>query len=189
MDSRDLARAPRSLQTARLRLEAPRIEHARPFVDGLNASLPDLRFIAWGQQARDLAWAREFVDWERAWVDRGEGLAYHAFESGDDAYVGRVDLHSWDYEAPRCEVGYVGDSRRAGRGLMREAVLAVVAVGFGLGLARIQALSEADNVRALHFAEHALGFTREGVLRNYERDAQGRLGLQVMFAAYAADAS
>ena len=36
----------------------------------------------------------------------------------------------------------------------------------------------------MHFAEHALGFTREGVLRNYERDAQGRLGDQVLFAAY-----
>ena len=189
MDSRDLLRAPRDLLTPRLRLEAPRIAHAQPFVDGLNASLPDLRFIAWGQKAREPAWALDFVAWERAWVERGEGLAYHAFECAGGAYVGRIDLHSWDFEAPRCEVGYVGDSRRAGRGLMREAVLAVVALGFELGLARIQALSEADNARALHFAEHALGFTREGVLRNYERDAQGRLGLQVMFAAYAADAS
>ena len=41
-----------------------------------------------------------------------------------------------------------------------------------------------SNGRALHFAEHALKFTREGVLRNFERDAQGRLGSQVMFAAY-----
>ena len=49
---------------------------------------------------------------------------------------------------------------------------------------RVQALSEADNHRALRFARHALGFTREGGLRNFERDAQGRLRNQVMFAAY-----
>jgi len=95
-----------------------------------------------------------------------------------------VDLHSWDFATPRCEVGYVGDVRTAGRGLMREAVLACVDLAFQLGAARVQALSEAGNLRALHFAEHALGFVREGELRNYERDAQGRLGSQVLFAAY-----
>jgi RimJ/RimL family protein N-acetyltransferase len=95
-----------------------------------------------------------------------------------------VDLHSWDFATPRCEVGYVGDVRTAGRGLMREAVLACVDLAFQLGAARVQALSEAGNQRALHFAEHALGFVREGVLRNYERDAQGKLGSQVLFAAY-----
>jgi RimJ/RimL family protein N-acetyltransferase len=184
MDSRDLLRAPTQRLTPRLRLEAPRAAHAEPFVASLNASLPDLRFIAWAQKARDAAWAHDFLTWDRGYVERGEGLIYYAFERDGGHYVGRIDLHSWDYEAPRCEVGYVGDSRRAGRGLMREAVLDAVALGFELGAVRIQALSEADNARALHFAEHALRFTREGVLRNYERDAQGRLGLQVMFAAY-----
>ena len=72
----------------------------------------------------------------------------------------------------------------SGRGLMREAVLATVELAFTLGAARVQALSEIGNARALHFAEHALGFTREGVLRHYERDAHGQLGQQVMFAAY-----
>jgi RimJ/RimL family protein N-acetyltransferase len=185
MDSRDLLRAPPQRLTLRLRLEAPQAAHAAPFVESLNASLPDLRFIAWAQKPRDLAWGRDFLAWDRTCIERGEGLIYYVFERDGGHYVGRIDLHSWDYGAPRCEVGYVGDSRRAGRGLMREAVLDAVALGFELGAMRIQALSEADNARALHFAEHALGFTREGVLRNYERDARGRLGLQVMFAAYA----
>jgi hypothetical protein len=33
-----------------------------------------------------------------------------------------------------------------------------------------------------------LGLQREGVLRHYERDAQGRLGEQVMFARVREDA-
>ena len=123
----------------------------------------------------------------------GDCLVDHAFErrigEGLGAYVGRINLHSWDFEAPRCEVGQVGDVRTAGRGLMREAVLACVDLAFSLGAARVQALSEADNARALHFAERALGFTREGVLRNVARDAQKRLGSQVMFAAYRPGAS
>ena len=59
---------------------------------------------------------------------------------------------------------------------MREAVLACVDLAFSPSAARVQALSEADNARAPHFAERALGLTREGVLRNFERGAQKRLG-------------
>ena len=101
----------------------------------------------------------------------------------DGAYVGRIDLHSWDFNVPRCEIGYVGDVLSAGRGLMREAALACVNLAFQLGALRMQALRESTNHRALHFAERALGFRREGELRHDERDVQGRLGSRVMFAA------
>jgi RimJ/RimL family protein N-acetyltransferase len=180
----DLLRAPRSLATPRLRLQAPEADIAPVFVESLNVSLPGLRYIAWAQVERAFDWGEEFIRRDIEWAGKGEGLVYYAFESDGGAYVGRIDLHSWDFGAPRCEVGYVGDVRTAGRGLMREAVLACVELAFTLGAVRVQALSEASNARALHFAEHALAFVREGVLRHYERDAQGRLGEQVLFAAY-----
>ena len=116
-------------------------------------------------------------------VDAGECLIYYVFEKATGDYIGRIDLHSFDFEAPRAEVGYVGDVRQAGRGLMREAVLAVVSAGFELGFARVHALSDARNLRALHFAE-TLGLQREGSLRNWERGIDGKLCEQVMFAAY-----
>jgi RimJ/RimL family protein N-acetyltransferase len=184
VNSNTLLQAPRELHSLRLALHAPRPEWAAVFIQSLNLSLPGLSYISWAQTQRGLEWGEEFLRRDIEWAARGEGLVYYAFEKSSGAYVGRIDLHSWDFDAPRCEVGYVGDSRTAGRGLMREAVLACVDLAFSLGAARVQALSEAGNARALHFAEHALGFTREGVLRNYERDAQGRLGDQVLFAAY-----
>ena len=187
MDAQSLLQAPRRIDSARLVLHAPQPEWAPAFVRSLNLSLPGLAFISWAQTARALEWGDEFLRHDIEWAGRGEGLVFYAFERAHSAYVGRVDLHSWDYSSPRCEVGYVGDARTAGRGLMREAVLACVDLAFTLGAARVQALSEADNARALHFAEHGLGFTREGVLRNYDRDAQGRLGDQVLFAAYRPD--
>lgn len=188
MDRQHLIQAPSQLHTPRLELHAPRPEFGPLFVDSLNLSLPGLRHIGWAQTARTLDWGTRFMQEGQEFVRAGDCLIFHAFERATagqplGAYVGRIDLHSWDFEAPRCEVGYVGDIRTAGRGLMREAVLACVDLAFSLGAARVQALSEADNGRALHFAEHALGFRREGVLRNFERDAQGRLGEQVMFAA------
>ena len=164
----------------------------RAFEKPIVLSLPGLGHIGWAQKARDTEWGATFMQQGQALVASGDCLIYYAFERGAGAgpgrYVGRIDLHSWDFEVPRCEVGSVGDVRSAGRGLMREAVLACVDIAFSLGAARVQALSEADNLRALHFAEHALKFAREGVLRNFERDAQGRLGTQVMFAACRPDA-
>ncbi len=187
MDAHSLLHAPRRIDSTRLVLHAPRPEWAALFVASLNLSLPGLAYISWAQRARPAVWGDEFLQHDIEWVSRGEGLVFYAFENTRGAYVGRIDLHSWDFDAPRCEVGYVGDIRTAGRGLMREAVLACVNLAFALGAARVQALSEAGNARALHFAEHALGFVREGVLRNYERDAQGRLGHQVLFASYRPD--
>ena len=184
MDARDFIAAQRTLSTPRLLLESPRAEHAAAFLESRNASLAQLRFITWGQELQEIEWATRFCINGGKIVDCGASLIFNVFEREGHAYVGRVDLHSLDIEAPRCEVGYVGDSRLAGCGLMREAVLAVMALGFSLGLARIHALSDLRNERAHRFAEQALGMVREGVLRAYERDPQGRLADMVMFAAY-----
>ena len=189
LDANRLLQAPRRIDTPQLVLCAPRPAWAPVFVESLNLSLPGLGFISWAQATRGVEWGGEFLQRDIEWVARGEGLVFYAFQAVDGVYVGRVDLHSWDLDAPRCEVGYVGDVRTAGRGLMREAVLACVDLAFTLGAARVQALSEAGNARALHFAEHALGFTREGVLRNCERDARGLLGDQVLFAGYGASST
>ncbi|HSW04471.1 GNAT family N-acetyltransferase [Aquabacterium sp.] len=182
MDRHDLIAAPRELLTPRLRLESPREAHAPAFVDSLLRTLPALRFVGWGQLERDLAWALQFCQRGAALFDSGECVIYNAFHHGTGRYVGRIDLHTFDFEAPRCEVGYVGDEAHAGQGLMREAVLAVMDLGFSLGLARIHALSDARNARALAFAQ-ALGMQREGLLQAYERDPQGGLCDMVMFAA------
>lgn len=184
MDRDDLIAAPRRLETPRLHLESPRREHAEAFAESLNASLDTLEFIGWARVLRDLPWAQRFCDRGRQAVEAGEDLIFNAFERGAGVYVGRIDLHSWHFATPRCEVGYVGDSRLRGTGLMREAVLAVVQLAFDLGAARVQALSDVRNHRAVHFAEHALRFSREGTLRHYERGSDGRLGEQALFAAY-----
>lgn len=184
MDSDTLIAAPRALQSPRLRLESPHEDHAPAFLDSLLRTLPALRYVGWGQVARDLPWAVGFCLHGAQLVATGECLVFNAFTRDGGRYVGRIDLHTFDFEAPRCEIGYVGDEATAGQGLMREAVLAVMAFGFSLGLQRIHALSDARNVRALRFAE-SLGMQREGLLRHFERDPQGGLADMVMFAALA----
>lgn len=181
MDSETLKAAPRELRSARLTLLAPRDELAASLFEGMDTSFHTLGFVNFGQSPWSLARAQRHLSQALAMVERGEYLVYFAFRQDNGAYVGRIDLHSFDFDTPRGEVGYVGDVRQAGQGLMREAVLAVMGLGFQLGLQRIQALSEAANLRALRFAQ-TVGFRQEGVLRHYERDARGQLGEQVMFA-------
>lgn len=188
MDHLTLIHAPRHIDTPRLRLEAPARHHAPAVHDSVNTSLPTLGFIAWAQAPWTLERAERFCDGGLKMVDAGECLVFNVFRRDDGAFVGRIDLHTFDFDAPRAEIGYVGDVRQAGLGLMREAVLAVVALGFDLGLVRVEAISEVGNERALHFAE-SLGFAREGHLHHRERDARGDLCDQVMFAAFPPAAS
>jgi len=178
----DLTDAPWLLRTARLRLEAPRAEHAQAFAEGVAATMPALAFVTWGLRPRDLDWARQFCESDARSVEEGVDLVFHVFEASDGGWVGRIDVHTIDFDAARGEIGYVGDVRRAGRGLMREAALAVIALCFELGFERIEAMSDARNARALHFAE-TLGMQREGLLRRHERDPQGALCDMVLYAA------
>jgi len=177
----DLKTAPSTLSTARVRLETPRADHAPAFAESLRASLPGFTYITWGDRATRDGWALGFCEDDARSVAAGEDLVFHAFEIATGAYVGRLDVHSIDFENARAELGYVGDARRAGRGLMREAARAVIELCFRLGFERVEAMSDARNARALHFAE-TLGMQREGVLRRHERDPQGQMCDMVIYA-------
>ena len=181
MNSIDLKTAPNTLHTARLRLETPRPDHAAAFADGVAATMPALAYVAWGLRPRDVEWARRFCEDDAHSVGAGEDLVFHVFEIADSGWVGRIDLHTIDFKSARGEIGYVGDLRRAGRGLMREAVLAVIDLCFALGFERVEAMSDARNARALHFAQ-TLGMQREGLLRRHERDPQGELCDMVLYS-------
>jgi len=183
VDRQTLIHAPRRIDTPRLRLEAPARAHAGAVLESTNLSLPTLGFIAWAQSPWTMEKAEGFCEHGLQMVNEGDCLIFNAFRRDDGAFVGRIDLHSFDFDTPRAEIGYVGDVRQAGRGLMREAVLAVMALGFGLGLVRIEAISEVGNERALRFAD-TLGMVREGRLHHRERDARGELCDQLMFAAF-----
>lgn len=177
----DLTLAPRVLHTQRVRLEAPRADHAEAFAAGVQASMEQLSHVTWGLRPRDVEWARRFCEDDARSVAAGQDLVFHAFALADGAWVGRIDVHTITLDDARGEIGYVGDVRRAGQGLMREAALAVIGLCFELGFQRIEAMSDVRNRRALRFAE-TLGMQREGTLRRHERDPQGRLCDQALYA-------
>lgn len=178
----DLHTAPELLHTPRLRLEAPCADHAQAFADGVAASMDSLTYVPWGLRPRDVAWALRFCEDDARSRAAGQDLAFHVFAIADGAWVGRIDVHDIDLNAARGEIGYVGHRQSAGQGLMREAALAVIDRCFALGFERVEAMSDARNTRALHFAE-ALGMQREGVMRRHERDLNGQHCDMVLYAA------
>ena len=167
----DPAAIPAVLLGPRVRLEVPHEGHAEVFLAGVLATMPALLYVA-GDRARE--WALRFCREDARCMAEGEDLAWHVFAQDDGTWVGRIDVHTIDHDAARGEIGYVGASAHAGQGLMREAALLVIQTCWALGLQRIEAMSDARNTRALHFAR-CLGMLQEGVLRRHERDPQGQL--------------
>ena len=183
MHTIDLTTAPLALDTPRLTLAAPQQARAAAFAEGVAASQAALGFVGWGLRPRDLAWAQGFCQRDADSRAAGLDLAFHVFTRDSGAWAGRIDVHSIDFDAARGEIGYVGDVRLSGRGLMREAVLAVITLCFDLGFERIEAMSDARNARALHFADSLGLLQREGILRRHERDLQGEPCDMVLWAA------
>jgi RimJ/RimL family protein N-acetyltransferase len=150
VDAQALRDAPRRLDTPRLRLESPHPSHASQVLESINACLPQLGFIAWAQAPGDAERAERFCRGGQALVEAGDCLVFNAFLKAGGAYIGRIDLHSFEFEVPRAEVGYVGDPRRSGQGLMREAVLAAIRLGFSPGDCGIAAWRQGALILASH---------------------------------------
>jgi RimJ/RimL family protein N-acetyltransferase len=176
-----IAGAPRLLRTARCELKASSIEMVDTRVAWARASYDMLAFTYQWRRAIDPATALKSLQSEIESMGRGMEITYNVFERETDAHVGRIDLHSWNFDAPRCEIGYMADARTCGRGLLREAASACVELAFSIGVVRVQATTDQRNARSIRFAK-ALGMREEGVLKNYSRDGNDELFDEVVLA-------
>ncbi len=108
----------------------------------------------------------------RAWVAGGlAGFAERRFvrwivtPHDDPVLIGSAVFFAIDRQCRRAEVGYVLAHEHWGRGVMVEALAAVLDWGFGdFGLHRVEADADPRNAGSCRLLER-LGFTREGLLR------------------------
>lgn len=78
--------------------------------------------------------------------------------------IGTATLHSIVWESLRAELGYMLASENQGKGLMHEALVALVSYGFGeMGLNRLEADIDPRNLASRKSLER-LGFQREGYM-------------------------
>jgi [ribosomal protein S5]-alanine N-acetyltransferase len=97
-------------------------------------------------------------------------MAWAVADKRTDKCIGMVNYHHREAHNRRLEIGYILAPARQGRGLMAEAVRAVLGHCFdSLAVHRVQALIHPDNTASIRLVER-LGFSLEGgPLRDYWR--------------------
>lgn len=186
-----LRQAPERLVTPRLLLEKIHPAHAEQLRASVLRSRAELEFVQWARGPWDQHHALHFCRRTRHAMEHdGVLLTYLAFDTlhqrgrAQAGYVGLLDLHTFDFSVPRCQIGYVGDSAVRGTGLMREAALSLIAQAHRWGVQRIEAWCDARNERSIGFSQ-SLGLRCEGLLRQASRDPRGLLCDQVVLARLA----
>jgi ribosomal-protein-alanine N-acetyltransferase len=155
------------IETDRLLLRKMRLEDAEAVF--AYASDPEVtRYVTWDTH-HSIEDSRAFLELTvESYANGGEagwGIVY----KGDLRFVGTCGLVNWSREHARAELGYVLSGRYWGRGLMTEAVGAMIRFGFWrMGLNRIEARCVAENAASARVMEKA-GMVHEGTLRKRER--------------------
>ncbi|PYE48313.1 GNAT family N-acetyltransferase [Paenibacillus barcinonensis] len=106
-------------------------------------------------------------------AQKKQAIRFSIMEKESGTIMGSCGYNYFDFEQARAEIGY--DLARAywGKGYAAEAVSALLDRGFNsLGLNRLEAKVDPRNVNSIRLLEK-LGFTREGLLRAYEREETG----------------
>ena len=139
-------------------------DDAPAFVRWLNA--PDVR--AGLQVFRPLSLAAEYAFLENLGSTQEQQLVVGIVERTSGALVGACGLHDISWRDRRALFGIlIGEKSCWGRGMGREASRLLVDYAFGtLGLHRVELHVYAFNTRALRTYQ-ALGFVREGTLREH----------------------
>lgn len=148
------------LTTARLVLRDPRASDA----DQVFAMRSDPRVMLHTTRplARTLADAQALIDRIAAGRAAGEAVQWAMALKGEDVLIGLIGLWRMEKEHEKAELGYMLAHEQWGRGLMSEAIAAVVDFGFrALGFHRIEAVTGPDNLGSIRALEKN-GFVREG---------------------------
>lgn len=112
-----------------------------------------------------IAQAEGFIERSRAAMASGDALRLGLERRDDGVLVGQCTLFDFVFPSARAEIGYSMRADAWGRGLMHEALAALLDHGFGaLGLRRVEADIDPRNAPSARSLER-LGFQREGLLR------------------------
>lgn len=162
------------LQTSRLRVCAAREDDGSEVNAAVCASWHDLRlWMPWAKTLPSLAESQmsaRGAAWK--WQHRNE-LDFTIRLRSSGQVVGKCGLHTIEPNIERAEIGYWLDSRFTGYGLMSEAVARVVIFGDEVGFQRLEIRCDDRNTRSQNVARRA-GFEREGCLRRFAFDNQGK---------------
>ena len=175
------AGSPPILATARLRLRPLTLDDAPWYLAHL--SRPEIVHGSGFPAPPDLDAARaELRRFVLDLVAAGTGMRWGIAERGSDELVGSIGYYRL-VDGPRreAEIGYDLVPERWGRGIMTEALEAMVSYCTKvIGVERLEALVLLDNERSARLLERA-GFHREGVLREHGTNELGDPCDEILF--------
>jgi RimJ/RimL family protein N-acetyltransferase len=117
---------------------------------------------------------------EKSRLRSGRSVAFAIADVQDDAFLGEVLLHTFDWQHQRAAAGVWLRPEERGQGFGLCALRLLCAFGFEeLGLARIELTTFPDNHGMVRIAESA-GFRSEGVLRSYTRERGRRCDVAML---------
>jgi ribosomal-protein-alanine N-acetyltransferase len=120
------------------------------------------------------------IEWQHRIFAEGTGIRWVVTERERNLYIGDVGYSDVKARHKRAEVGFKLARAYWRRGMMTEALTAVLDYGFGsLDLNRIEALVDPRNAASAGLLDK-VGFTREGVLREYEYEKGAFIDLIMM---------
>ena len=155
------------LETERLLLRKMRLDDAEAMF--AYASDPEVtRYVLWDTH-RSIEDSESFLSFATEGYERGDFGGWGVVLKDDGAFIGTCGLDAgYAPEHARAELGYVLSREHWGKGLMPEAVRAIIRFGFGrMQLNRIEARCIAENTASARVMEKA-GMTYEGTLRERE---------------------
>jgi ribosomal-protein-alanine N-acetyltransferase len=132
------------------------------------ASDPEVTlYVSW-ETHRKIGDSESFLRSVVEGYEKGEAAEWGIAYKGDGRFVGGCGVVGWDLDHARAELGYVLSREYWGRGLMSEAVRAIISFGFkGMDLNRIEARCIMQNTASARVMEKA-GMLYEGTLRQRE---------------------
>lgn len=174
---------PATLATERLILRAPHPGDAVEVNRAVRESFERLReWMDWATHLPSLEETEAVHERARAAFAERRELSYSLFLRDGGAFVGKAAIARIDWSVPKAEIGYWLRTRYEGRGLMTEAVAALVDLAFDtLRMRRVEIRCDPRNRRSAAIAER-LGFVLEGVLRNERRGPHGGLRDTAVYA-------
>ena len=143
------------------------------------ASDPEVtRYVIW-ETHRSTEDSRAFLKFVGAKYESGGEPEWGIVYKGDHRLVGTCGIVSWEPHHARAELGYALSRGYWGRGLMVEAVRAMISFGFNrMKLNRIEARCIAENASSARVMEKA-GMLYEGTLRQRELIKGGHRDIKV----------
>jgi ribosomal-protein-alanine N-acetyltransferase len=155
------------LETERLLLRKMRLDDAEALF--AYASDPEVtRYVPWDTH-RSMEDSESFLGFATEGYERGDFGGWGVVLKDDGVFIGTCGIDvGYAPEHARAELGYVLSRKHWGKGLMPEAVRAVIRFSFGrMGLNRVEARCIAENTASARVMEKA-GMTYEGTLRERE---------------------